>query len=186
MKASFEKNAFAAQSVQAKISEVNWVSCFLDLIYSIKHMTVCLCLSLTLSTISLEYVCISEDQFSMAGAVSVYHDSIKTNENSVGMCFPLHLSQIKPKCLIPLATSSCSMPLRHSSVLRRTGNALHTSQARPTFHHTGTVKCAPGCTMRSLDSMCSVSTKAEKKELEHVFGFFPHSNWSLILLSCKI
>lgn len=78
------------------------------------------------------------------------------------------------------------MALRHSSVLRRTGNAVHISQARPTLHHTETVKCAPGYTMRPLDSMCSVSTKTEKKELEHVFVFFPHSNWSLILLSYKI
>ena len=70
------------------------------------------------------------------------------------------------------------MPFRHSSVLRKTGNAVLISQARPTLHHTGTVKCAPGYTMRSLDSMCSVSTKTEKKELEHVLIFFPHSNWS--------
>lgn len=116
----------------------------------------------------------------------MYHNRIKTNENYVGMCFPLDLSQIKPNCLIPLATSSFSMPFRHSSVLRRTGNAVHISQTRSILHHTGTVKCAPGYTMRSLDSMCSVSTKTEKKELEHVLVFLPNSNWSLILLSCKI
>lgn len=137
MKASFETHFFASL-LQAKTSKFVWISCFLKLIYSINHITVCLSFSHSLH-VSLEYVCTSEDQFSVAGVVSMYHDSIKTNENSCGHVFsPSSLIDQTP-FLIPLATSSCPMPLRHSSVLRK--KVMQCAYpSRPTLHHTGTVK----------------------------------------------